>query len=71
MITNPIFVIHLSLQPEGTSKPFIFQALTILPNITHNLRYQRSMTSGCNDIEIKRRICDHMHISLELIQINL
>ena len=33
-------------------KPLIFQTLTIGYNITHSLKYQKSITSGCNDIEI-------------------
>ena len=31
-------------------KPLTFQTCTISPNLTQSLKYQRYMTSGCNDI---------------------
>ena len=35
-------------------KPFIFQTLTIGPNIPNSLKYKRSTISACNDIGIRK-----------------
>ena len=36
------------------SKPLIFQTYIIWSNIIHSLKYLRSSTLGCNDIEIRK-----------------
>ena len=49
------FLIPISLQPNS-GKPWIFQTLTIGPDITHSLKYQRSTTLGCSDMGIRKLV---------------
>ena len=50
-VTNTSFLIPISLQP------LIFQTQIFCSNIIHSLKYLRSATLECKDINYKIRVC--------------
>ena len=60
--TDYQFLIHLSCR-----KPLIFQTFTIGRNRNHSLKYQRSTTSGSNDIGIRKSSLRWMISSFALV----
>ena len=43
----------------------IFQTYAILYNRNHSLKYQRSTTSGCKDIGVRKSVCGKNSVPLK------
>ena len=56
MITKAFFLIPICLQPDGVNPGYFKLYIHNWQNMNNTLKCQRSTTSGCNDIGIKKLV---------------